>query len=85
MPQVSTTDIKRAIKYLNDAATVYDHMPGQRNVCRAWSIRQLVRKLSKKLQSPPNQQPQLAQSPQSQNRLPRPTSPTRPSPPPNNN
>ena len=47
--EISKTDVQKIIKYFDDAAKVYDTMPGQRNVCRAWIIRQLIKKLTKKL------------------------------------
>ena len=47
--EISKTDIQKIVKYLNDAAVLYDSQPGQRNVCRAWVIRQLIEKLNKKL------------------------------------
>lgn len=49
MPDISKTDIQKIIKYLSDAAVLYDTMHGQRQVCRAWVIRQLITKLNKKL------------------------------------
>lgn len=47
--EISITDLRKIVKYLGDAAGVYDQMPGQRNVCRAWVIRQLIKKLNRKL------------------------------------
>ncbi len=47
--ELCKTDIQTIIKYLNDAALVYDKQPGQRNVCRAWMIRRLIKKLNKKV------------------------------------
>lgn len=47
--EISKTDLARTLKYLSDAAALYDSTPGQRNVSRAWCIRQLIRKISKKL------------------------------------
>lgn len=46
---ICKTDIQKIVKYLNDAAKIYDTLPGQRNVCRAWVIRQQTKKLEKKL------------------------------------
>ena len=46
---VCKTDMQRIIKYFDDAAKVYDTLPGQRNNCRAWVIRQMIKKLEKKL------------------------------------
>ena len=42
---VCKTDINRIIRYLDDAAKLYDSIPGQRNICRAWMIRKLTKKL----------------------------------------
>lgn len=36
-------------KTVDDAAKVYDTLPGQRNTCRAWVIRRLINKLQNKL------------------------------------
>lgn len=47
--EISITDLRKIVKYLGDAAGVYDQMPGQRNVCRAWVIRQLIKKLNREL------------------------------------
>lgn len=47
--EICKTDIQKILKYLNDAAVLYDSQRGQRNVCRAWVIRQLIVKLNKKL------------------------------------
>ncbi len=47
--EICKTDLQKIIKYLGDAAVVYDNQPGQRSVCRAWVIRQLIKKLNKKL------------------------------------
>lgn len=47
--EICKTDILKIVKYLSDAAVMYDNQPGQRNTCRAWVIRQLIRKLNKKL------------------------------------
>lgn len=46
--EICKTDIQKIVKYLNDAAKIYDTLPGQRNVCRAWVIRQQTKKLEKK-------------------------------------
>lgn len=48
---VSRTLIDRTIKYLDDAAQLYDSIPGQRAVCRAWCIRQLIDQLNCRKQS----------------------------------
>lgn len=47
--EICKTDVQKIIKYLDDAAKMYDTIPGQRNVCRAWVIRNLIKKMSKKL------------------------------------
>lgn len=46
--QICKTDVQKIIKYFDDAAKVYDTLPGQRNNCRAWVIRQMIKKLEKK-------------------------------------
>lgn len=46
---ICKTDVQKIIKYLDDAAKVYDTLPGQRNKCRAWVIRQQIKKLNKKI------------------------------------
>lgn len=46
---ICKTDVNKLIKYLDDAAKMYDSMPGQRNVCRAWVLRQQRDKLQRKL------------------------------------
>lgn len=47
--EISKTDVQKIIKYFDDAVKVYDSLPGQRNRCRAWVIRQMKKKLEKKL------------------------------------
>lgn len=46
---ICKTDVQKIIKYLDDAAKVYDFLPGRRFACRAWVIRQQVKKLKTKL------------------------------------
>ena len=46
---ICKTDVQKIIKYFDDAAKVYDTLPGQRNNCRAWGIRQQIKKLKTKL------------------------------------
>lgn len=46
---ICKTDVQKIIKYFDDAAKVYDTLPGQRNNCRAWVIRQMIKKLENKL------------------------------------
>lgn len=45
---ICKTDVQKIIKYFDDAAKVYDTLPGLRNNCRAWVIRQMIKKLEKK-------------------------------------
>lgn len=50
--EVSKTDINNAIKYLEDAAKLYDALaalPMQKAVCRSYMIKQLIQKLKIKL------------------------------------
>ena len=47
--EVCKTDIRNIIRYLDDAAKLYDTHRGQRHVCRAWVIRRLIEKLNRKL------------------------------------
>lgn len=50
--EVSKTDINTAIKYLEDAAKLYDALaalPMQKALCRSHMIRQLTQKLKSKL------------------------------------
>ena len=49
MADLCKTDLQRIIKYLDDAAALYDKQHGLRNSCRAWCIRQLTQKLKKKI------------------------------------
>lgn len=49
MPDLCKTDLKLVIKYLTDAALLYDTRPGLRYSSRAWVIRRLIRKLNVKL------------------------------------
>ena len=46
---ICKTDVQKILKYFDDAAKVYDTLPGQRNNSRAWVIRQMIKKLEKKL------------------------------------
>ena len=46
---VCKTDVRTIIKYLGDAAVLYDRQRGQRYVCRAHMLRQLINKLNNKL------------------------------------
>jgi hypothetical protein len=50
MADLCKTDLQKVIKYLNDAAALYDQQQGLRNSCRAWCIRKLIDKLKNKLQ-----------------------------------
>lgn len=50
--EISKTDTKNAIKYLEDALKLYDALaalPMQKAACRAHMIRQLISKLKNKL------------------------------------
>jgi hypothetical protein len=49
MADICKSDLQRIIKYLGDAAIIYDKQPGLRSSSRAWCIRQLNNKLSKKI------------------------------------
>ncbi len=51
MADICKTDLRRIIAYLNAAAALYDRQPGLRFSSRAWCIRQLINKLTKKLPS----------------------------------
>lgn len=48
--EISMTDMKRAMKYLEDAADLYDTQKGQRSRCRAWVIRQLTAKMQRRME-----------------------------------
>ncbi len=48
MADLCKTDLLRVIKYLDDAAALYDLHPGLRYSSRAWYIRKLTDKLKKK-------------------------------------
>lgn len=54
MPDLSNTDIKLVIRYLTDAALLYDTHTGLRYTSRAWVIRRLIRKLNVKLSNNSN-------------------------------
>ena len=45
--EVCKTDVQKIVKYLSDAALLYDRQPGLRMSERARVIRQLNRKLNK--------------------------------------
>lgn len=47
--QVSATDLRKAISYLDEAAKLYDALPMQKCKCRAHMINQLTTKLKTKL------------------------------------
>lgn len=49
MADLCKTDLQRVIKYLTDAAALYDQQPGLRYSSRAWCIRKLIVKLKKRL------------------------------------
>lgn len=48
MADICKTDLLRIIKYLSDAAVLYDQQHGLRYRSRAWCIRQLIVKLKKR-------------------------------------
>ncbi len=48
--EICKSDVQKIIKYLNDAAVLYDNQRKLRYVSRAWCIRQLTNKLKNKLQ-----------------------------------
>ena len=54
MPELSKTDMQKAISYLDDAADLYDALPMQKMKCRAHMIRQLTAKLKSRLSSSTN-------------------------------
>lgn len=47
--EVCKTDVQKIVKYLSDAASLYDKQQGLRMKGRAWTIRQLIKKLDRKL------------------------------------
>ena len=49
MADLCKTDLQRVIKYLEDAAALYDLQHGLRYSSRAWCIRKLIVKLKKRL------------------------------------
>lgn len=52
--EVSVTDVSKCVKYLNDAAMLYDALAKlrmQKCVCRSHMIRQLTDKLNKKVEN----------------------------------
>ena len=49
MAEVCKTDLKRLVKYLDDAADLYVRQPGQRNKARQYYLKQYSRKLQDKL------------------------------------
>lgn len=49
MPDISKTDLQKAIAYLDDAADLYDALPMQKMKCRAHMIQQLTVKLKARL------------------------------------
>ena len=46
--ELCKTDIQTIIKYLNDAAIVYDKKQGKRMGCGEWILKRLIKKLIKK-------------------------------------
>ncbi len=49
MADICRTDLQRMVKYLDDAAALYDNQHGLRYKSRAWCIRQLTNKIKKKI------------------------------------
>ena len=49
MAEVCKTDLKRLVKYLDDAADLYGRQPGQRNKARQYYLKQYSHKLQDKL------------------------------------
>lgn len=49
MAEVCKTDLKRLVKYLDDAADLYGRQPGQRSKSRQYYLKQYSRKLREKL------------------------------------
>lgn len=49
--EICKTDIDKIVRYLDDAARLYNEMKGQRYVSRAWCIRRLSSKLKSKINS----------------------------------
>lgn len=47
--EISKTDLNNVIKYLEEAAKLYDALPMQKCKCRAYMINQLTTKLKSKL------------------------------------
>lgn len=47
--EICKTDVRTVIRYLDDAAKLYDRQRGQRYVCRAHMLRRLIDKLNNKL------------------------------------
>ena len=50
--EVCKTDVTAIIRYLDDAAKAYDTLPGRKTAWRAWLMRQLAKKLYRKLNQP---------------------------------
>jgi hypothetical protein len=48
MADICKTDLRRIIKYLDDAAVLYNQQHGLRYTSRAWCIKQLSDKLKRK-------------------------------------
>lgn len=47
--EICKTDMQKIIKYLDDAAKVYDNLPGKRNTCRAWVYQTTDKKVAKEI------------------------------------
>lgn len=49
MADICSTDLKKVVSYLDEAAKLYDALPMQKCKCRAYMITQLTNKLKSKL------------------------------------
>lgn len=56
MAEICKSDLRRLIKYLDDAADLYGRQPGQCNIARQFYLRQYSKKLSDKLNKYHNEQ-----------------------------
>lgn len=56
MAEVCKTDLKRLVKYLDDAANLYGQQPGQKYKARQYYLKQYSRKLQDKLKKYHNEQ-----------------------------
>lgn len=49
MPEICKTDLRRLVKYLDDAADLYGRQTGQKYISRQYYLKQFSRKLRDKL------------------------------------